>query len=106
MSAIGYVQKQQDGSFTGALRMVSLRADLQISPNRHKTGEQPDYLVRANQTEIGAGWVRVGEVSQREYIRLALSAPELGARTIYVNLGRAAGQEDDDTYALIWNPGE
>jgi len=45
-------------------------------------------------------------VSQREYVRLAMSAPELGQRTLYANLGRAAGQDDEDSYALTWNPGD
>ena len=30
--------------------------------------------------------------------------PEFGPRRLYANLGRAAGAEDDDTFALIWNP--
>jgi len=43
---------------------------------------------------------------QHVYVRLAMSAPELGSRTLYANLGRAAGQDDEDSYALIWNPGD
>jgi uncharacterized protein (DUF736 family) len=50
--------------------------------------------------------VLTGEVSGREYIRVGLSAPELGARPLYANLGRAAGQDDEDAYALIWNPND
>ena len=61
--------------------------------------------VRAR-SELGGGWIRTGEVSQREYVRLAMSAPELGGRTLYANLGRAAGQDDDDAFAVIWNPGD
>ena len=106
MPAIGYVQKQQDGAYTGQLKMASLRCDLQIVPNRRKANDdQPDYIVRAGDIELGAGWVRTGEVSQREYIRVSLSAPEL-PRTIWANLGRSAGQDDDDAFALIWNPND
>ena len=43
---------------------------------------------------------------QHVYVRFAMSAPELGQRTLYANLGRAAGQDDEDSYALIWNPGD
>ncbi|TIO71831.1 MAG: DUF736 domain-containing protein, partial [Mesorhizobium sp.] len=25
---------------------------------------------------------------------------------LYANLGRAAGQDDHDTYAIIWNPAD
>jgi len=106
MSAIGYVQRQEDGSFKGSIRTLSVNAEVQIVPNRSKTGEQPDYRVLAAGVELGGGWIRTGEVSGREYIRLAMAAPELGSRTLYANLGRAAGQDDDDTFAIIWNPGE
>lgn len=106
MPAIGYVQRQNDGSFKGSIRTLSVNAPITIVPNRGKTGEQPDYRVLAGTFELGGGWVRTGDVSGREYIRFALSAPELGDRTLYANLGRAAGQEDDDAFALIWNPAE
>lgn len=106
MPAIGYVQRQSDGSFKGQLRTLSIRADIELVPNRHKSGEQPDYRVLSNGVDLGGGWRRVGEVSEREYVRLAMSAPELGPRTIYANLGRAAGQDDDDALAIIWNPGD
>ena len=106
MPAIGYVQRQSDGSFKGSIKTLSVNADIQIVPNRGKTGEQPDYRVLAGSVELGGGWVRTGEVSQREYVRLAMSAPELGPRTLYANLGRAAGHDDDDAYAIIRNPGD
>ena len=106
MPAIGYVQRQQDGSFKGSIRTLSVNAEIAIIPNRGKSGEQPDYRILSNGVELGGGWIRTSEVSQREYVRLAMSAPELGQRTLYVNLGRAAGQDDEDSYALIWNPGD
>lgn len=106
MPAIGYVTKQSNGGFKGQLRTLAVRADIEIVPNRGKTGDQPDYRVLSNGFELGGGWIRTGEVSGREYIRVGLSAPELGSRPLYANLGRAAGQDDEDAYALIWNPNE
>lgn len=106
MPAIGYVQRQADGSFKGSVRTLSVNAEIQIVPNRAKIGEQPDFRVLSGGVELGGGWIRTGEVSQREYVRLAMSAPEFGPRTLYANLGRAAGQDDDDTLAIIWNPGD
>jgi uncharacterized protein (DUF736 family) len=106
MPAIGYVQRQNDGSFKGSIRTLSVNAEIQIVPNRGKMGEQPDYRIVSGGVELGGGWIRTGEVSNREYIRLAMSAPEFGARTLYANLGRAAGQDDDVSYAIIWNPGD
>ena len=106
MPSIGHVQRQNDGSFRGALKTLSVNAEIAIIPNRSKTEDQPDYRVLSNGVELGGGWIRTGEVSQREYVRLAMSAPELGGRTLYANLGRAAGQDDDDAFAVIWNPGD
>jgi uncharacterized protein (DUF736 family) len=54
--------------------------------------------------EIGAGWLRRGQISGKEYVSLSISAPELGSKTLYANLGRAAGQSDPNVFALIWNP--
>jgi uncharacterized protein (DUF736 family) len=74
MPAIGYVTRLKDGSFKGEIRTLSVSADITIIPNRGKTGEQPDYRVLAAGVELGGGWIRTGEVSQREYIRLSMSA--------------------------------
>jgi len=106
MPAIGYVQRQEDGSFKGSLRTLSVNTEIAIVPNRGKSGDQPDYRIVAGGVELGGGWRHTGEVSQRESVRLGMSAPELGARTLYANLGRAAGQDDDDAFAIIWNPGD
>ena len=72
MPAIGHVQRQNDGSFRGALKTLSVNAEIAIIPNRGKTGDQPDYRVLSNGVELGGGWIRTGEVSQREYVRLAM----------------------------------
>src|SRR5262245_26118224 len=53
-----------------------------------------------------AGWLRLGQMSGKEYVSLSISAPELGSKTLYANLGRAAGESDPNVYALIWNPRE
>jgi len=107
MTAIGHVTRQEDGSFKGQLKTVSIRADIEILPNRGKAAEgQPDYRVRTGGVEIGAGWERVGEASGKKYVSLSLAAPEFGPRRLYANLGRAAGQDDEDVFALIWNPSD
>ncbi len=107
MSAIGYVTKQQNGGFKGQLKTLSIRADIDIVPNTAKAHEtQPDFRVLTKGLEIGAGWTRTGETSGKEYVSLSLAAPEFGPRKLYANLGRAAGQDDDDTFAVIWNPAD
>lgn len=106
MAAIGYVTRNGNG-FKGQLRTLSIRADIEIIPNSRKNGSnQPDYRVTASGVEIGAGWIRTSETSGKDYVSLSLAAPEFGPRRLYANLGRAAGQDDDDAFAIIWNPAD
>jgi len=107
MATIGSVTKREDGRYEGELKTLSLRADISIVPVTDKTSpNQPDYRVLSQDAEIGAGWNRTGQISGKDYVSLSISVPELGAKTLYANLGRAAGQTDPDLYALIWNPQE
>lgn len=107
MTAIGYVTKQDNGGYKGQLKTLSIRADIDIVPNAAKSHEtHPDFRVLTRGHEIGAGWMRTGEVSGKPYVSLSLAAPEFGPRKLYANLGRAAGQDDEDTYAVIWNPAD
>jgi len=105
MATIGSVTQREDGRYEGELKTLSVRADIQIVPVTDKSGAaQPDYRVLSQGIEIGAGWIRTGQISGKEYVALSIAAPELGTRTLYANLGRAAGQSDPDVFALIWNP--
>ena len=106
MPAIGYVTRDGNG-FKGQLKTLSIRTDIEIIPNTHKSGDtQPDYRVSAAGVEVGAGWIRRGEMSGKDYVSLSLAAPEFGPRRLYANLGRAAGQDDGDAFAIIWNPAD
>ena len=105
MASIGTVQRKADGSYTGELATISINAPIAIIPNKtKKTEAQPDFRVLSGKVEVGAGWKRFAEASGKEYVSLALAAPEFGPRKLYANLGRAAGQDDDSLYAMIWNP--
>ena len=105
MATIGSVTKREDGRYEGELKTLSVRADITILPVGDKASpSQPDFRVVSQGIEIGAGWIRTGQSSGKEYISLSISAPELGSNTLYANLGRAAGQTDPDVYALIWSP--
>lgn len=106
MSAIGFVTRTGDG-FKGQLKTLSIRTDVEIVPNQLKAHDrQPDYRVMANGVEVGAGWNRRSETTGNDYVSLSLAAPEFGPRRLYANLGRAAGQDDDDAFAIIWNPAD
>ena len=85
----------------------SIRADIELAPNSGKESDaQPDYRVVSQGVEIGAGWIRKSETSGKDYVSLSLAAPEFGPRRLYANLGRAAGQDDPDVFAIIWNPAD
>jgi len=104
MATIGTVTRRKDGRYEGELKTLTVRADIAIVPIAEKTSPaQPDYRVISEGIDIGAGWIRTGQVSGKEYVALSIAAPELGAKTLYANLGRAAGQPEDDVFALIWN---
>ena len=107
MTAIGYVRKENDGRYSGQLKTISIKADIDIVPNANKTTDsQPDFRVLTQGTEIGAGWIKKGDTSGKEYVSLSLAAPEFGPKKLYANLGKAAGQDDDSLYAVIWNPAD
>ena len=107
MTAIGYVRKENDGRYTGQLKTISIKADIDIVPNANKTTDsQPDFRVLTQGTEIGAGWTKKGETSGKDYVSLSLAAPEFGPKKLHANLGKAAGQDDEHLYAVIWNPAD
>src|ERR1700741_5143816 len=99
MATIGSVTKRDDRRYECQLRPLSIRADVTIVPVADKvSANQPDFRVLSQGIEIGAGWVRKGQTSGKEYVALSIAAPEFGARTLYANLGRAAGQSDENVY--------
>ena len=107
MPAIGYVTQSENGTFKGQLKTLSIRAEITVVPNARKANDvQPDYRVYSGDVEIGAGWSRRSETSGNEYISLSLAAPEFGPRRLYANLARAAGDERDDRFVILWNPAD
>lgn len=107
MAAIGFVNGTMEKGFNGQLKTLSIRASIEIRRNPSKAADvQPDYRIYSDGVEIGAGWIRVGEMSGKPYVSISLAAPEFGPRRIYANLGRAAGQDNDDSYAILWNPAD
>jgi uncharacterized protein (DUF736 family) len=106
MPAIGYVAKDENGSFKGQLRTLSIRAEISVVPNARKRNDvQPDYRVVSGDVEIGAGWLRRSEASGRDYVSLSLAAPEFGPRRLYANLAQAA-DDRDDRFVILWNPAD
>ncbi|WP_417319639.1 DUF736 domain-containing protein [Erythrobacter aureus] len=104
--ALGYVTRNENGGYEGTLAMMSLKKRIRILPNSEKESEaQPDFRIYTeDRVEIGGGWNRTARSSGNDYVSLTLAAPELGAAKVYANLGRAAGQDDPDRMAILWNP--
>ena len=101
--ALGYVTKTETGGYEGTLSTMSLKKRIRIVANRTKeTDMQPDFRVYTeDRVEIGGGWNRVGKTSGRPYVSLTFAAPEFGSHKLYANLGRAAGQDDEDVMAIL-----
>ena len=80
MATIGTVTKHDDGHYEGELRTLSIRADIAIMPVTDKAAHnQPDFRVLSKGVEIGAGWLRMGQMSGKEYVSLLdLRSRELG----------------------------
>ena len=104
MPAIGRVTRQADGTFMGQLATLSIRQTINFVRNRKANDSQPDFVIMANDIEVGAAWWRTAISSGKEYLSISIAAPEFGNRTLYANLGRAAGSDDEDDFAIIWNP--
>ncbi len=104
--AIGYVTKSDNDGYEGTLAMMSLKKRINIIPNSTKDKDaQPDFRVfTEDRVEIGGGWNRIGKNSGNPYVSLTFASPELGPRKVYANLGQAAGQDDPDVMAILWNP--
>lgn len=104
--SLGTVTKREDGGFEGALAMMILNTRITIVPNEAKENDrQPDYRIYAARGgEIGGGWNRVGKNSGKEYISLSFAHPAFGEKRVFANLARAAGQDDEDVLAILWNP--
>lgn len=73
-------------------------------PNEKTKDHQPDFNIMAGDIEVGAAWNKKGQASGNDYVSCSFAAPEFGDRTIYANLGKAAGSDDDSEFAIIWNP--
>ena len=63
----------------------------------------PDCRVTARGIAIGAGWVNHNRTTGEPYTRLDIAHPDIGPRAYKVNLGRAADQDDDTVFAMLWN---
>ncbi len=103
MPAIGHVVRQPDGTFKGHLTTATIRAPLEIIPVADKAAaNHPDYRVYLNSADVGGGWNKENRQNGNPYVSITIDDPVL-PDTINANLGRAAGQDDPNVMAIIWN---
>ena len=101
MTQIGQFAATEDG-FAGRLRSVTLDAALTLVPAEpSETENAPDYRVmmgeEGDQTEVGAGWKRVGEKAGA-YVAVQIDDPAF-AYPLRANLFQA----DARSHVLLWN---
>jgi uncharacterized protein (DUF736 family) len=91
MSAIGYVAKNNDGSFKGTIRTLMVNAKITILPVTSPSPKDPHFRIFVvGNVELGAAWNKVSKQGT-DHISLVLRDPSFG--TLYANLGPAAGQD-------------
>jgi len=98
---IGIVTKLANGAYEGRLVTLSIKAPIRIVPITASKPNAPTFRIMSEGAEVGAGWIRQNRETGDDYVSLT-DTPEL-TRKIYANLGIAAGQDDQDVFAIIWN---
>jgi uncharacterized protein (DUF736 family) len=70
MPAIGFVKRQEDGSYKGELTTLTIRTSLEIQPVLQKGDDHhPDYRVyAADNVEIGIGRKKIGKAARRNIL--------------------------------------
>lgn len=97
MATIGTFHMQDDGSYVGAIKTLTLdvkKATLRaVETDNDKA---PDFRIFAGQTEFGAAWKKTSR-ENRDYLSVKLDDPSFPA-PIYASLVDA-----EDGYSLIWS---
>ena len=97
MAQIGTCTRAEDGSYTGAIKSLSLNLKARFLPAQLCENEKaPRLRVLAGNVEIGAAWQRTSK-DNTVYHSVKLDDPSFPA-PIYANLVAV-----DDEYALVWS---
>jgi len=97
MAQIGTFTRDEDGSYTGTIRTLSLDIKVRFVPTEPSQNDKaPDLRVLAGNVELGAAWKRLSK-ENTVYHSVKLDDPSFPA-PIYANLVAV-----DDGYALVWS---
>ena len=97
MATIGTFHKQADGSYSGAIKTLTLDVKAATFRQVEKDSDKaPDFRIFAGKTEFGAAWKKTSR-ENRDYLSAKLDDPSFPA-PIYASLVDA-----DEGYSLIWS---
>ncbi|MGA0608327.1 DUF736 domain-containing protein [Phenylobacterium sp. VNQ135] len=97
MATIGTFHMQDDGSYTGAIKTLTLNVKQATLRKVEKDNDKaPDFRIFSGQTEFGAAWKKTSR-ENRDYLSVKLDDPSFPA-PIYASLVDA-----DEGYNLIWS---
>ncbi len=97
MATIGNFHMQDDGSYAGSIKTLSLNVKSAQLRKADKDGEKsPDFRIFAGTVEFGAAWKKTSR-DNRDYLSVKLDDPSFPA-PIYASLVDA-----EDGYSLIWS---
>ena len=101
----GYVRKTGDNHYQGSLSLLTYKGTIQLVPCQSSRPNAPEMTVMAQGIEIGSARNRVGITSGKEHVSIALKHPQITGQNdvLFANLGKAAGQDEDDVFAIILN---
>ncbi|MFZ5684624.1 DUF736 domain-containing protein [Phenylobacterium sp.] len=97
MATIGSFHKQVDGTYSGAIKTLTLNVkQAQLRPVEKDNDKAPDFRIFYGQVEFGAAWKKTSR-ENRDYLSVKLDDPSFPA-PIYASLVEA-----EDGYSLIWS---
>jgi uncharacterized protein (DUF736 family) len=103
MAQIGAFTRNEDGSFTGAIRTLNINVAATFEPVDKPSGRSPHYRITAHGpgfsgVELGAGWRKTGKTSGADFVSVKLDDPAFPA-PVYASLVEGEAGE----HRLIWS---
>ena len=97
MATIGAFHMNDDGTYSGAIKTLSLNVkSAQLRKSEKDNDKAPDFRIFSGQTEFGAAWMKTTK-EDRAYLSVKLDDPSFHA-PIYASLVDA-----EEGYVLIWS---
>ena len=97
MATIGTFRRNDDNSFSGAIKTLTLNVKQARLVAVTDAGEKgPDFRIFSGQTEFGAAWKKTSQ-ADRDYLSVKLDDPSFPV-PIFASLVDA-----DEGYSLIWS---